>query len=111
MELFAYQVKFNEEDLLDLSEEGTFPDSTFNSFVEAFYSVFILLANDGWSTIYVNHYRATNGFKASSFFLSLLLIGQFIMLNLFLAILLDNFDEESIHAEVIKKLLKEKAKK
>jgi len=31
------------------------------------------------------------------------------MLNLFLAILLDNFDEESISSEVMKKLEKEKA--
>jgi len=75
MELFAYKVRFNEDNIFENSEDGEFPASTFNSFVEAFYSVFIVLANDGWTTIYLNHYRATDGFRASSFFLSLLVIG------------------------------------
>ena len=59
MELFANKVKFNEHDLPAYGDEdGSYPDSTFNSFLESFVSVFITLANDGWSTIYINHYRS-----------------------------------------------------
>lgn len=65
-------------------------------------SVFIILANDGWSTIYINHYRIS-GVKSTFFFISLLVIGQFILLNLFLAILIRNFDEQSIENEIKKK--------
>lgn len=91
MELFAYSVKFDADG--HPSEDGTFPDSTFNTFLEAFVSVFIILANDGWSTIYINHFRASGWMKSTFFFVSLLIIGQYILLNLFLAILIRNFDE------------------
>lgn len=53
--------------------------------------MFIVLANDGWSTIYFNCYRAAGSVEATIFFLSLLLIGQYMLLNLFLTILLSNF--------------------
>jgi hypothetical protein len=35
-------------------------DSNFNSFFESFLSVFIVLANDGWSKIFIDHCKATN---------------------------------------------------
>ena len=60
----------------------------FNNFAEAFTSVFIVLANDGWSTMFFDHYRAGNPIIAMIFFLTMLILGQFVMLNLFLAILL-----------------------
>lgn len=108
MEMFANQVAFDGNDqpalpradsngllLTDhesLNEQGiAFPDSTFNTWMEAFATVFIVLANDGWSTIYINHYRSTGTLKPSLFFITLLVIGQHIMLNLFLAILISNF--------------------
>lgn len=87
MELFAYKVKFNADDEVDI-ENGSYPDSTFNTFIEAFVSVFIVLANDGWTTIYFNHYRVIGVTISSFYFISLLVVGQFILLNLFLAILL-----------------------
>lgn len=87
MELFANKVKFDENGDLDLTN-GTSPASNFDNFLEGFTSVFIVLANDGWSTIYFDHYRAKLAATSTVFFLSLLLIGQFILWNLFLAILL-----------------------
>ena len=36
---------------------GRIPDSNFNNFIESVLSVFIVLANDGWSTIYFDHAR------------------------------------------------------
>jgi hypothetical protein len=55
------------------------------------------MANDGWATIYFNHYRATGALKSTLFFVTLLIIGQYMMLNLFLAILLQKFDEDSLN--------------
>ena len=101
MELFAYSIKFNEDDKWDL-ENGEFPDSTFNNFMEGFYSVFIVLANDGWSTIYFNHYRASLGFTATPYFISLLIFGQYILLNIFLAILLENFTAVEVNEQILK---------
>jgi len=93
-------VRFNEDDEVDL-RGGEYPDSTFNTFWESFISVFITLANDGWTTIYFNHYRAKGGVLSSLYFVSLILIGQLILLNLFLTIFLQNFDEDSISQQVI----------
>ncbi len=92
MELFAYQAKFDAQGKLDFSEESEYPESNFNSFLRSFLSVFIVLANDGWTQIYYDHYRATSGTTASIFFISLLIVGQYILLNLFIAILIENFE-------------------
>lgn len=75
MELFAHKVRFNDNDENDLENGTIIPDFTFDSLTYAVESVFIVLANDGWSTIYFDHYRA--GYKVTStvFFYSLLLIG------------------------------------
>lgn len=87
MELFGYKVRFNSKDEYDPVGE-VFPATTYNTFIEGFYGCFVLLGNDGWSTIYINHYRASLGFTATPFFLTLLIGCQYIMLNIFLAILL-----------------------
>ena len=92
MQLFAYKVKFNSNYEVDLSSSGTYPNSTFNTFLEACVSVFIVLANDGWTKIYFHHYIATDEVAASIFFVSLVIIGQYILLNLFIAILIENFE-------------------
>jgi len=76
---------------------GTYPNANFNTFLEAFLSVFQVLANDGWSKIYFNHYRATNAVTACFYFLTFLVVGQYILLKLFLAILIENFEEVSLH--------------
>jgi hypothetical protein len=74
MELFGNKVKFDSDGNID-SKNGTSPDSNFDYFLEAFASVFIVLANDGWSTIYFNHARVMGPALCSLYFLSLLIIG------------------------------------
>ncbi len=76
---------------------GSFPLANFNNFLDAFLTVFTVLTGDVWSSIYINYYRAVgNGETAIIFFISLIVIGEKILLNLFLAILLENFDEDSL---------------
>ena len=55
MELFSWRAAFDSEGNPDILGEP--PTSNFNNFQNAFISVFIVFANDGWSTIYFNHYR------------------------------------------------------
>jgi hypothetical protein len=50
MELFAYNVH-------EPNTDNEYPDSNFNTFLDGFISVFIVLANDGWSTIFITHYH------------------------------------------------------
>ena len=79
------------------NEIGASPLANFDEFTSAFQTVFIILTNDGWSAIYYNYYRTAGAAISTIFFISLIIIGQKILLNLFLAILLENFDEESLN--------------
>lgn len=98
MELYAYKLPpVNENDLLLYNHQ-----TNFNSFLEAFISVFIVLSNDGWTRIYISHYRQTNTPVTSTiFFFSLLICGQFILLNLFISVLINNFEELSVKNDLI----------
>lgn len=97
MELYAYRVKFNPETHeLDLSSKGIYPRYNFNTPIEAFLSVFIVLANDGWTGIYFDYYRSTNSIGATVYFVSILIFGQFMLLNLFIAIMIENFEQLSV---------------
>ena len=91
-------------------------DTTFNTFFESFLAIFIIFYNDGWSTILVNHYRVRHGSYSYLYFIVLKLIGGYILLNLFLSILLENYNnatfaerDDNLRDEF--KILKEKAKK
>lgn len=101
MELFANQLpEPHPRELID-----NYHQSSFNSFLESFVSVFIILANDGWVKLYTVHYRETNQPLLSTvFFLSLLIIGQFILLNLFISVLIENFEQVSVKSDLVNKL-------
>lgn len=93
LELFAWRAKFNLQlDLLD-PLNGTSPKYNFDTFLNSFTTVFIILTNDGVSAIFQDFYRACGPATSLIFFILLSIIGQKILLNLFIAILLENFDE------------------
>lgn len=91
-ELFAFKIMFNEEGKLDAdNEESTSPRTNFDTFYNAMITIFILLTGEQWDQILHDAYRYQK-YIALAFFISLTVIGQMILLNLFLAILLENFD-------------------
>ena len=101
MELYAYRAIFDKQgNILPEGSEGDFPTTNFNYFMEAFTTVFVVLTQDGWSKTYYAYYRTAGGVGATIFFISLIVIGQKILLNLFIAILLDNFNMDSVKEEI-----------
>lgn len=78
--------------------------STYNSLAEAFLSVFIVLANDGWTEIYFNHFHQAEPISTSIYFISLVMIGQFVLLNLMIAIIIENFEYHSVKNDLVDKL-------
>lgn len=106
LELFAYREKFTPDDKVDNSVFGIFPRINFNTPFDSFISVFIVLANEGWSQLYQNAYRSTDPYSTSIFFYSLVVIGQFILMNLFVAVLVENFEELSVRNDLMNKLRK-----
>ena len=75
------------------SYDLTYPRGNFNYFLSGFLTIFTVLIGDGWNDIMNDFIRAMNSYVII-FFVSLYIFGNLILLNLFLAILLKNFDEE-----------------
>ncbi len=101
MELYAFKLPPTKDEILF----NYYHEPNFDTFLDAFVSVFIVLANDGWFRLYMNHYRATDNPLGSSFyFFSLLIFGQFILLNLFISVLINNFEETSVKNDLVTRL-------
>lgn len=54
--------------------------------------------------LYLDHYRATDSLISSIYFLSLIIIGQFVLMNLFISILIENFEQISVRNDIVKRL-------
>ncbi len=92
MELFANCVKFNEENKKDLVH-GVSDRMNYDDIGNALRSVFDLLVGDNWTTT-LFLYTRFNMASAVIFFLSAFFVINLIMLNLFLAIILQNFFQD-----------------
>ena len=93
MEMYAYKIRFKDEDFSAADPEGeVFPRANFNNFLYGIITIFIVFIGEDWNSSMYDVYRAT-GPGAYLFFISLFVIGNLILLNLFLAILLKNFEE------------------
>ena len=102
LELFAYRLNIKQE--TNYFDPSFNHHSTFNTLIEAFISVFIVLANDSWTKIYFDHYKSTGSIVSSIYFISLIIVGQFVLMNLFISILIENFEQISVRNDIVKRL-------
>lgn len=87
-----YGGKFNFEDGL--------PRSNYDSIHNAFITTFQLLTLENWNAIMYDMLRSSaNKIISAIYMLSWIFIGNFILLNLLLAVLLDSFSEEQEEEE------------
>jgi len=84
MQLFGGQLEF----------KGELPRQNFDSFNNAFLSMFQVLTMENWQDLLYSVMRATNPALASLYLITWIFIGNYILLNLFLAIMLDAFTEQ-----------------
>lgn len=90
MQFFAGKLKFNEDGYYD--PNGEVARANFDTIYWAAITVFEILIGDNWNQVMFDCIKAV-GILSSIYFISLILFGNIIMLNLFLAILLGNFDK------------------
>jgi hypothetical protein len=90
MSMFAGKVRFDENGDLDV-ENGESPRANYDSVGWASLSVFFVMIGENWNATMYDHMRAV-GPAACIYFVTLVMFGGVVMLNLFLAILLGNFD-------------------
>lgn len=74
MEMFGNRVKITADDKVDLLN-GSSPPSNFDTVLNAFTTVFVVMTADGWSGIYFNHYRALESSGTTIYFILLIIIG------------------------------------
>ena len=105
LDMFAHTARFTYSNKLtsyfsynwlEISDIRSTHDSNFDTFFDAFLTVFLVITGDGWADIYQDHYRASGGLKTNLFFLPLIVVGTYILLNLFLTIMLQEFDENTL---------------
>jgi hypothetical protein len=89
---------------------GCVPRANFDTLLWASVTVFQVLSGENWNTVMYDAYISV-GSWAFLYFIGLVVVGQLIFLNLFLAILMDNFAEakESVEEEETSKANSKKA--
>ena len=74
--------------------DGEMPRAHFDNLYNAALTVFQCLTGDAWNFVLYNGMRAI-GWPAAIYFVSLFTIGNYVLFNLFVAILIQNFDTQS----------------
>jgi hypothetical protein len=90
MSFFAGKVKFDENGDFD-PVNGESPRTNFDRVGWAALCVFQIMIGENWNSVMYDHMRSV-GSASCIYFIALVIFGNIIMLNLFLAILLGNFD-------------------
>lgn len=96
IEFFANRMHFDEEGhAIPLGAEGYseafVPRHNFDTVLNAIVTVYQILSGENWNVVMYDGWRATN-WVATLYFVSLVVLGALFVMNLFLAILLNNFD-------------------
>lgn len=94
MQMFAGRLIFDDEMNYD-PENGKTSRENFDNLYSSLVTVFQILVGDNWNTVMYKAYLAVAP-SAVIYFIIVVLIGKIILLNLFLAILLGNFEQESL---------------
>lgn len=93
MESFAGKFRFDKRGLYD-AENGEIPRQNFDSLVDSLFTVFQILVGDKWNEVMYKAYLAVSA-SSVAYFILLVLLGKIILMNLFLSIILGNFEMSS----------------
>ena len=96
MEIYAHRIKMDDKGNVD--SNGQSPRVNFDDFFHGFLTIFIVLVGDDWHLVYYDAIRSV-GYASAIYFVSLVILGNWILLNLFLAILLGNFNSTEMTVE------------
>jgi hypothetical protein len=95
MEFYAHRLKFDAR-TKEIDRHGESPRLNFDDFFHAFVTIFSILVGDDWQYILYNAIRSEGYAISVLYFVTLIVLGTFILFNLFLAILIGNFESVKI---------------
>jgi len=75
------------------------PRAHFDSLEWALTTIFQILTGENWNTVMYDGWRSTQGWGTSFYFITLVWFGQLIMMSLFMALLLCNFEDDEEEEE------------
>ena len=85
------------------------PRFSFTTLWESFYTVFIVVTGESWATMMAITIEQTS-WVSSFYFLTLFTLGNYLMINLFICILIDSLGNYQENQRVAAKLKKEQLK-
>ena len=92
MSIFAGAYRFSSDGLGPYDEEGVVPRANFDSLLWSGVTIFQIMIGDNWTAVMYDGVRGSGDSSSVFYFIMLIILGNIIMLNLFLAILLGNFE-------------------
>lgn len=93
MQMFGNHFRFDEAGFpVTFTQQAAYtPRSNFDTMLWSMITIFQILTGENWNDVFINGWRSV-GWPSTLYFISLVVFGNFIILNLFLAILLSNFE-------------------
>eukprot|EP00736_Rhodelphis_marinus_P000156 Rmarinus@m.17433 len=85
--------------LTEDGERAEIPRANFDDFLASFTTVFQIITGENWNTVMYDAIYCCNTGLSILFFVSLFVLGQYIVLNLFLVLLLQHFGESDDDVE------------
>ena len=100
MQFFANRLRFDENGFRVRPgtpgyDDAEVPRSHFDTLLWAFTTIFQVLSGENWNSCMYDAWRAV-GIGGAVYYISLILFGLFIVMNLFMAILLSNFGVDEL---------------
>ena len=99
LQFFAGYLTFDENGrkVTIVETENIFvPRSNFDTIEDAFMTTFQIIIGERWVEVFYDCWRARGISLSVSYFVGLVFFGNIIMMNLFLAMLLGNFEKASL---------------
>jgi hypothetical protein len=81
-------------------DDATLSRAHFDDLLWSFTTIFQILSGENWNAVMYDMMRATSPVGSAVYMLSLIIFGQFIIMNIFLAILLGGFDGNEDEAKI-----------
>lgn len=103
IEFFANKAKFDKDTNVVDMVNGVSPTFNFDNFLNSLTTTFVILTKDGQSTIFYNFYRSVSSTMALGYWLTFIIFAEKILLTVFNAMLLQNFDMGMLKSEVFDK--------
>lgn len=105
VDLFNNSIKVNLQGLIVPPETvgAVSPRFNFDNFVNGLITCFLIMIGDNWNDLMHDAMRSRQSLVSSIYYILLIIIGNWFLMSLFLAILLKNFEESPFEEDELEK--------